>query len=160
LPECISVRQTGSMINPVRWIDEARRAGDRLLWSYLSRERAGLAAAVLLGEREEVDRETTEAFLETGTIHTLCIAGLHMGILAALLFMIFGAGWLPRRVAIVCVMAIAGFYMLLTQSEPPVVRATLLIWIICGGMLLGRARVGLNSLALAALVFLIANPAD
>ena len=65
------------------------------------------------------------------------------------------AGWLPRRVAIVCVMAITGFYMLLTESQPPVVRATILIWIVCGGMLLGRARIGLNSLAFAALVFLI-----
>jgi competence protein ComEC len=160
LPECISVLEQGSALNPTRWIDDTRRAGDRLLWSYLSRERAGLAAAVLLGEREEVDRETSEAFLETGTIHILCIAGLHMGILAWLLFLIFGAGWLSRRLAIVCVMAIAGFYMLLTESQPPVVRATILIWIVCGGMLLGRARIGLNSLAFAALVFLILNPAD
>jgi competence protein ComEC len=160
LPDCISVLEPGSALNPTRWIDETRRAGDHLLWSYLSRDRAGLAAAVLLGEREEVDRETNEAFLETGTIHILCIAGLHMGILAWLLFMIFGAGWLPRRVAIVCVMAIAGFYMVLTESEPPVVRATILIWIVCGGMLLGRARIGLNSLAFAALVFLVLNPAD
>ena len=68
-----------------------------------------MAAAVLLGEREEVDHETNEAFMETGTIHILCIAGLHMAILAWALFMIFGAGWLPRRVALVCVMAVTGF---------------------------------------------------
>jgi competence protein ComEC len=160
LPECIRVLETGPVFNSVRWIDETRRAGDQLLWSYLSRERAGLAAAVLLGEREEVDRETAEAFLETGTIHVLCIAGLHMGILAWLLFGLFSTGWLPRRLAIVCVMSIAGFYMLLTESQPPVVRATILIWIVCGGMLLGRTRIGLNSLALAALVFLVLNPAD
>lgn len=160
LPQCISVLESGSAFNPVRWVDETRRAGDRLLWSYLSHEQAGLAAAVLLGEREEVDRETSEAFLETGTIHILCIAGLHMGILAWILFLIFGSGWLPRRAAIACVMAITAFYMLLTESQPPVVRATILIWIVCGGMLLGRTRIGLNGLAFAALVFLILNPAD
>ena len=46
------------------------------------------------------------------------------------------------------------------MSQPPVVRATLLILIVCGGMLLGRKRIGLNSLALAGLMVLIVNPAD
>jgi competence protein ComEC len=158
LPECISVVQVGSVWNSSRWISSVRESGDQLLWRYLSRERAGMAAAVLLGEREEVDRETNEAFLETGTIHILCIAGLHMGILAGALFLIFGIGWLPRRVALVCVMAVTGVYMLLTMAEPPVMRATLLIWIVCGGMLLGRNRIGLNSLALAGLIVLLVNP--
>src|SRR5262249_24004073 len=114
----------------------------------------------LRGGGGEADRETTEAFREPGRIHILCIAGLHMGILAWLLFMVFGAGWLPRRLAIACVRAITGFYMLLTESQPPVVRATILIWIVCGGMLLGRARIGLHSLAFSALVFFIPNSAD
>ena len=49
--------------------------------------------------------------------------------------------------------------MLLTTAEPPVMRATLLVWIVCGGMLWGRNRIGLNSLALAGLVVLAVNPA-
>jgi competence protein ComEC len=159
MPECIQVVEQGSAWSPARWISQLREAGDQLLWNYLSKDRAGMAAAVLLGEREEVDHETNEAFMETGTIHILCIAGLHMAILAWALFMIFGAGWLPRRVALVCVMAVTGFYMLLTAAEPPVMRATLLVWIVCGGMLWGRNRIGLNSLALAGLVVLAVNPA-
>jgi len=38
-------------------------------------------------------------------------------------------------------------------------RATLLVWIVCIGMWLGRTRIGLNSLALAGLVVLAINPA-
>lgn len=160
IPECVTVVQPGSNWNPRRWIDDIRHGGDNLLKKYLPADRAGLAAAVLLGQREEVDHDTNQAFLETGTIHVLCIAGLHMGILAWLLFKIFGAGWLSRRVAILWVMGIVGMYMLLTMAQPPVVRATILIWIVCGGMLLGRSRIGLNSLALAGLILLVVNPAD
>jgi competence protein ComEC len=158
-PECIDVIQPGSTFNPARWIDDARHFGDQLLWGYLSRQQAGLAAAVLLGQREQVDHETSEAFLETGTIHVLCIAGLHVGILAWVLFMIFNAGWMSRRSALACVMLITGAYMVLTNAQPPVMRATLLIWIICIATWLGRPRLGLNSLALAGLIVLAVNPA-
>jgi competence protein ComEC len=159
LPGCVTVIEPGSQWSVTRWINELRSSGDRLLWSYLSRERAGMAAAVLLGEREQVDHETNEAFLETGTIHILCIAGLHIGILAWVLFKVFSAGWMPRRAALLGVMIVTGVYMLLTMAEPPVMRATLLVWVVCGGMLLGRTRIGLNSLALAGLVVLAINPA-
>ncbi|HZZ27851.1 MAG TPA: ComEC/Rec2 family competence protein [Pirellulales bacterium] len=158
-PECVATLQQGSLWNPARWISAGRRFGDQLLWGYLSREKAGLAAAVLLGQREQVDQETNEAFLETGTIHILCIAGLHVGILAWLLFAVFSTGWLSRRTALLCVMMITGAYMLVTMAEPPVMRATLLVWIVCLGTWLGRARIGLNSLALAGIVVLVFNPA-
>ncbi len=55
---------------------------------------------MLLGGREHVDRETNEAFMETGTVHILCVAGLHVGILAWLLFLVLRIGWLPRRTAL------------------------------------------------------------
>ena len=160
MADCVSMVEPGSGWNPRQWIESARRGGDELLSKYLDPEQAGLARAILLGQREDVDRATNEAFVETGTVHILCIAGLHMGIVAWILFLIFGAGWLPRRWAIVCVMAIVGAYMLLTTAQPPVIRATLLIWIVCVGMLLGRCRFGLNSLALAGLVLLAVNPSD
>ncbi|NIP86995.1 MAG: hypothetical protein GTO03_16085, partial [Planctomycetales bacterium] len=56
-----------------------RAAGSRTLWNYLAHDRAGLAAAVLLGERERLEHDRTEAFVETGTIHLLAISGLHVG---------------------------------------------------------------------------------
>ncbi|HEY2881435.1 MAG TPA: ComEC/Rec2 family competence protein [Pirellulales bacterium] len=158
--DCISVIESASALNPVRWLDETRQLGNRLLWQYISREHAGMASAVLLGEREQVDRQTNEAFQETGTIHILCIAGLHVGILAWLLFKVFGAGWMPRRMALVCVMLATGAYMLLTTAAPPVVRATLLVWIICGSALLGRNRMGMNGLALAGIIILLVKPAE
>jgi competence protein ComEC len=155
---CIQLLQSASPWKPTRWLDSLRAGGERLLEKYIPRDHSGLAAAVLLGEREQVDEQTSEAFLETGTIHILCIAGLHIGIVAVLLFALFGAGWLPRRTSILCVMGILAAYMVLTMSRTPVLRATTLVWIICGGLLLGRNSLGWNSLALAGLIVLAINP--
>ena len=49
-----------------------------LLWSRLGYDRAGLASAVLLGERSELTSAQREAFVETGTAHFLAISGLHI----------------------------------------------------------------------------------
>ncbi len=49
-------------------------------------ERAELAEAVLLGSRDELDPHRIDDFVETGTIHIVVVAGLHVGILAYLLF--------------------------------------------------------------------------
>ena len=51
-------------------------------------------------------------------------------------------------------------YTLVTDAEPPAVRTTVLVWIACGAMCLGRPPLGINSLALAAIIVLAINPAD
>ncbi len=160
LPACVSVLEAGSVLNPTRWFDALRNQGERLLSSYISPDRAGTVAAVLFGAREEVDRDTNEAYLETGTVHILVVAGLHVGILAWLLFKALRMGWMSRRTALASIMIITGIYMLVTGAGPSVVRATLLVWIVCGAVWLGRSRIGLNSLAFAGLVLLIVNPAN
>ncbi len=160
VPSCITLLQSGSVLNPTRWFDSIRGAGDQLLNRFITPSLAGTAGAVLLGEREEVDRDTNEAYLETGTVHILVVAGLHVGILAWLLFKALRMGWLSRKAALAGIMIITGVYMLVTGAGPSVVRATLLVWVVCGGLWLGRPRIGLNSLALAALLLLAINPTN
>lgn len=159
-PECIRRIQPASPWSVTYWIDELRQTGNRMLDRYVSRDHLPLASALLLGQRTEIDRETNDAFLRTGTIHVLSISGLHVAILAGVLFKAFRTGWMSRRTALVGVGMVTGLYMLLTGAEPPVVRATLLVWVVCGSLWLGRTGVSMNSLAMAALVVLAINPAD
>jgi competence protein ComEC len=131
-----------------------------LLWETLSHERAGLAAAVLLGAREELGDDQQNDFLVTGTVHILSISGLHVGILALVLFWALRTGLVRRIPTIVGVAAITWTYTLLTDSEPPAVRAAVLVSVLCGAMLCGRAPSSINSIAAAAIVVLARNPAD
>src|SRR5690606_33807279 len=51
---------------------------DRL---FENRENAALLSAFVLGHRTGIDRDTMCAFATTGTIHIICVSGLHVAIL-------------------------------------------------------------------------------
>jgi predicted membrane metal-binding protein len=69
--ECVSVLAPGCRWSPRRLLEQARMHGNDLFQRYLGQRYAALASAVLLGQRESVDPEVTEAYVETGTIHLL-----------------------------------------------------------------------------------------
>jgi len=159
-PECVSVVEPGRGWGPRRLIDRARTHGNRLLGQYLDQRRSALATAVLLGPREGLDPELTQAFMETGTIHLLAISGLNLSILAGSLLFLLRRAPIRRVWAILGVAAFAVFYMLLTDAQPPVTRATILVLVICWSLYLSRRALSFNSLAAAGLVVLAINPAD
>ena len=158
VPECISVEQTGSEWNLWRQLGRVRSYGNQTLERYLNPERAELAAAVLLGLREEIDTGRNEAFLTTGTVHVLCISGLHVGILAGALFWMMRRTRIPRGWVVASVATITLLYAIMVDVSPSVVRATILVLIVCIAAWLGRRPLGFNSLAAAALVVLAINP--
>lgn len=93
----------------------------------------GLLQALLLGEREALDRERTDLFTRTGTRHLLAISGWHVGLFA--LLVLAPLACLARRVrglrderllALLRTLALAG-YALLTGAGKPVVRAALML---------------------------------
>ncbi|MCE9631666.1 MAG: ComEC/Rec2 family competence protein [Planctomycetia bacterium] len=141
-------------------IDGLRRRGVAVLDGYVSRERAPLAAALLLGSRESLPREEADDFLATGTVHILSISGLHVGLLAAALFMILRAASVPRSWSLAAIALVTGGYMLLVRAETPVLRATLLVWLSCLAAACARRSPAINALAIAAVVVLIWRPAE
>ena len=158
-PQAISVLSKGFAYSPGRLLEALRLRGQRVFAEYLRPQQANLADAVLLGVREQVDAEETEAFQLTGTIHLLVIAGLHLGILAGFAGLVLRR-LLPRRWGLPAVAAFTVVYMLLVDAQPPVVRATVLIVATCWAIYFGRRRSGFNVLALAALIVLAVNPVD
>ena len=159
-PDCVTVIDVASTATPARWLDEIRTQSSRLLARHIHARYAGLATAVLLGAREQLDREQTAAFVETGTVHLLAISGLHVGILASGLFFLLRLGWVPRRWALVTVATTVVLYALLTHSRPPVLRTAIMITLGCSALYMGRRPLAWNTLAIAALVVLAMNPAE
>lgn len=159
-PDCVSVIAPAGMPGPFDVIDRMRMAGDRLLWQHLSHERSGLAAAVLLGLREQLEPARTERFLTTGTVHLLAISGLHVGILASLLFLFMRLGLFGQRTSLAAVALLTVGYALLTDAQPPVVRAAIMVLVLCWALWRYRIVSPFNLLAAAALVVLVMNPAD
>jgi competence protein ComEC len=160
VPQCLSVVQSGPWLGFSALLDQVRGRSDRLLEHYLDPQSAEMAEAVLLGQREEMESARTENFMATGTVHLLVIAGLHLGILAGALFWVtrrlpLPPGWAPALVA-----AATLLYMLVVDARPPIVRATVLVLVMCAAAYSGRRPLSFNSLAAAALVVLAINPND
>lgn len=159
-PACVEVLGRGGALHPRRWLEELRSRGDGLLWRHLRHERSGLAAALLLGAREQLDDEQTEAFLQTGTVHVLAISGTHVTLLAAALFGLLRLGVVPRRRALLAVAALTWLYTLVTDCDPSAVRAAVLVAVGCLSLAVWRRASAVNGLSVAGIVVLLMNPAD
>ena len=158
VPECVSVVETGSVWSLSRQLERVRLHCNRVLQQYVESRQAELAAAVLLNFREELGADRMEAFTTTGTVHILVIAGLHIGILAGVMFWLAQRLPIPRGWSVAAVAVVMSFYALMVDVGPPVVRATMLVLITCMAFWLGRRAFGFNSLAAAGLVVLAINP--
>ena len=155
------------------WPDEAgpgwpwlRRLGAVRAWS-LARLTSGLdpasvplAASLLLGRREAVDPEVSDAFARTGTTHLLAISGLQLQVLAVFI------GWSARslglgrkRSLLVVVVATVG-YAILVGLAPSVVRSAAMTvgWCLAG--LRDRCASAGNLMAGAVLATIAWNPSD
>ena len=150
----------GSIFSLRSLIDHVRGAGRAALNRSLDPSNENLAAAILLGLRDGLDRDDLDAWRRTGTVHLLAISGLHLGILAGLLIFIALRLPIPEIVSLGAVALFVIFYMLATDARPPIVRATILVVIACIAHILYRRAVSLNTLAAAALLLLVINPSE
>ncbi len=122
---------------------------------------AGVAEAMTLGWRGDLEPDLYSQFRDAGIMHLLCVSGLHVGLLAAMV------GWLllwlgeERRGRIIRgslqLVALWGF-ALLTGWAPATVRAALMFSLFVVSHMMGRRTDSLNLLALAAIVMLAADP--
>ena len=130
----------------------------RQLHTYVGDAQWGLAVALLLGQREQVEQAQTNAFFKSGTLHLLAISGLHVGIVAAGALLVLRLGLVPTRVALVAVAATTVGYALLAGAGPPIQRAATMVVLVCAARLVRRRGWGINALAAAAIWVLVTNP--
>lgn len=120
---------------------------------------SGTLKAMLFGNRYFMDRQTTELLREGSTFHVISISGMHMAIIA---WLIIGGGSAlrTRRLGrIVLCLATIWLYALMVGLAPPITRASVMITIGLVGPALFRSAASINSVALAAFVMLVHNPA-
>jgi len=137
-----------------------RAESEERIARHLSEQNIALANALLLGDRSEIPIALRDAFAASGTMHFLAISGLHVGILAAFLWIVCRLLNLsPRTTTRVSLLAVFG-YALLVNLRPPVVRALVMLFAMSFGATAYRPVSAANNLALAAIVVLLWNPTD
>lgn len=119
---------------------------------------ARLVAAMTLGAREQSPEELEEFFRASGTLHLFAVSGLHVGIVAGILASLAAFLGLPRGWAAALAIPVLVFYAVLTGLSPSAVRAAAMASAFLAGFVLREKPRLLNSLGLAALVLLFADP--
>lgn len=146
----------GSRAERIRW--RARRGVLDAISRLWPAPYAGLFQAMILGERGLVGREQRMEFQRSGTFHLLVVSGMNVAVFAVFLLWLARRLRLPQEYAIVSVIALTCGYAWLTQLGTPILRSILMIVAYQVAALLNRNRAPLNTVALAALALLVADP--
>lgn len=146
---------------PVGRIRQA--AVDRLLAAVPDPDRAAVLAAVSVGARHLVGPERWQRYAATGTSHLMAISGLHVGMVAAVAYVLggvatvlLGGSLYQHRIATLAAFSAAGAYALVSGLATPAQRATVMIGLAAVAVLFMRpARpFGILALTSAAIAFL------
>lgn len=119
-----------------------------------------MVAALLLGSKELVDKDTRWQYSNAGVAHILALSGLHVGILSVIIWWIFMAldylrlKKLRLAITIACVAAFDVF----TGMPPSVMRASIMIAFVLIAHILYRKSLPLNALLSSALFILVFDP--
>jgi competence protein ComEC len=121
----------------------------------------GVANALLLGQKDHLDFETTSAYSAAGAMHVLAVSGLHVGILYLMLtYFLKGLKkkkWGKWTLALLSLFFLWSFAML-TGLSPSVLRAATMFSFIVVSDAVGLRKNIYNTLAASAFLLLMIDP--
>ena len=121
----------------------------------------GIAEALLIGYRNDLDKDLVQAYSNTGVVHIIAISGLHIGVIYAALIMFFSlfkSAKIKKWIAPVIILCVIWLFTLIAGAAPSVLRAAVMFTFILAGRFLGKNGNIYNTLAASAFVLLISNP--
>ncbi|PRY95055.1 competence protein ComEC [Hasllibacter halocynthiae] len=162
-PPVALVRPEGGM--PVFRLRRAIAAG---VMERLEGDTGTVAAALLTGDRAEIDPAVRDRLRATNLAHLLAISGLHMGLLTGVVFgaVRFGLALVPavslrvpaKRIAAGAALAAGAGYYLLSGGSVATERAFVMVAVALGAVMLDRRAITLRAVAVAACVVLVLRP--
>ncbi|WP_420547233.1 ComEC/Rec2 family competence protein [Curvivirga sp.] len=128
----------------------------------------GVRAALVTGERSQITSHTYDVIRDAGLAHLLAISGLHLGLIAVLVFGGLRLLWscIPlivlnfntKKYAAICAIFVCFGYMLLSGLTIPSQRAFLMLSVAFLGVVLDRNVISLRLVSFAALIVLLIHP--
>ena len=134
---------------------------NRLQQNITGKQEKAVAAALLIGYKQDIDSDLMKAYSNTGVIHVIAISGLHLGLIYGLLIGIFG--WLPDSIikkwtAPPIMLLVLWGFALLTGAGPSIVRAAVMFSFIIIATIVKQNSSILNALAASAFFLLLLHP--
>jgi competence protein ComEC len=141
---------------------------DRLAGSLSGRSHAGIVTALAVGDQNAIAADQWTLFRQTGVTHLMSISGLHVTLLASLVFVLVNLAWrrvpplalrLPaRQAAAVAGLLCAAAYVALAGFGIPAQRTLYMVAIVAAGFWLGRLESPSRVLVAAVAVVVLVDP--
>ena len=125
------------------------------------KKESGLAEALLIGYKDDLDKNLVESYSNTGVVHIIAISGLHVGLIYGMLVLILSP--LSKRknlrwLKLLLVISGLWIFSLLAGGTPSVLRSTVMFTFIIAGQSFSRSVSIFNSLAASGFLLLCYNP--
>lgn len=153
----IHIQESNKILNS---IFKLRQNLDSLIVKNISYPNNSLLSAIILGKRQNLPQDLKNIFIQTGTAHILAISGLNVAIILFIFLIVLKILRIRRKLRYLVAMILLVIYCILTGSTPSVMRATIMGCIMLIGLILERELNIYNSLALSALIILLASPSQ
>ena len=120
----------------------------------------GVAKALILGDKSDLDQDTVRVFSNTGSMHVLAVSGMHIGMFLLLFNAFFSLfpRWFSKRSALIWSVVLIWIYGALSGASPSVMRAVIMFSILALGQLFYRQQQNVNSLFLSAIILFFMDP--
>ncbi|MEE9314678.1 MAG: ComEC/Rec2 family competence protein [Rhizobiaceae bacterium] len=149
-------------------IARVRSGVARIIRQTLPGQSGGLAAALIVGDRSGISKDTAEVLRRSGLAHILAISGLHMALVSVTLiyfmrglfacFPSIALHYPVRKWASAVALFAAAAYLLLSGASVSTQRAFIMISIMLLAVLVDRRALTMRNVALAAFVVLLLAP--
>lgn len=149
-------------------IEQFRQSISQRLQAQLTGDKGGVAAALIVGDRNAIPRHVIDILRDAGLAHLLAISGLHMALFAGTIFGLFRAmlalnvtlalRYPVKKWAAAGALAGALFYLMLSGATIATQRAFIMITIMFVAIMLDRPAISLRNIAIAALIILGIQP--
>jgi competence protein ComEC len=149
-------------VNPVKRIlyDTREKVLNVIRENIAGKKQAGLAEALLIGYKDELDKDLLQSYTDTGVVHIIAVSGLHLGLIYGVLLLLCKPLRNKRTKWLTPVLVITGLWLFafLAGCTPSVLRSAIMFtFLAIGKQLPGKPSV-YNSLAASAFLLLCYDP--
>ena len=131
-----------------------------ILERYVGGREAGLAEALLIGYKNNLDKSIIQEYSDSGIIHIVAISGMHLGLIYWLLSLLLSIKrWKKSRwINPLIILASLWLFTLVAGASASVVRSAVMFSFLLVGESINRKTSMYNSLAASAFLLLCYNP--
>jgi competence protein ComEC len=146
----------------IRFIHSSRASIVSIFKKYLSDEpeAAGLAEALVIGYKDDLDKELLTDYTKTGVVHVIAISGMHLALVYFVLEWLWKLIRLHHRKILSGILSIVILWVFsfLTGGSPSVLRSAIMFSFVILGRMINREGSVFNSLTASALFLAACDP--